>query len=74
MLDFHDYNVRVWSDGGVDINLHDHLQYSEHGGGYGIQCNADDDTREYNAMLIRSKMAAKAMRELDKTLPVDPND
>lgn len=74
MIEFHDYSVRVWVDGGVDIDLHDHLQYAEHGDAYGIQCNADDDTREYDAMLIRSKMAAKAMRELDKTLPAAPND
>lgn len=64
MLSWHDYDIRVWGDGDVNINSYGLLCFGQLDGMLGIQCNMCDVTKRED---IRKACmdVANAMRALD---------
>ena len=64
MLSWHDYDIRVWSDGDMNINAGGLLGFGQLGGAFGIQCNTRDESKKEE---IRKACmdVANAMRALD---------
>ena len=64
MLSWHDYDIRVWGDGDMNINAGELLGFVQLGGASGIQCNTRDKSKKEE---IRKACidVANAMRALD---------
>lgn len=62
MLEWHDYDIRVWKGGDVNINSHNLLGFAQIGGMSGLQVN-DDSKREDIRKACMD--VANAMRALD---------
>lgn len=64
MLSWHDYDIRVWGDGDVNINSCELLGFGQLSGASGIQCNTCDESKKED---IRKACmdVANAMRALD---------
>lgn len=73
MLSWHNYDIRVWSDGDVSINSYDLLGFGQLGGASGIQCNTCDESKKEE---IRKACmdVANAMRALDALLDEEQCD
>lgn len=62
MLEWHDYDIRVWKDGDVNINSRELLGFAQMGGMSGLQAN-DESKREDIRKACMD--VANAMRALD---------
>lgn len=72
MLEFRDYNVRVWSDGDVSMSVPSMFEYGTLGGMDGIQCNVSDYTNEYKEIYAAARDVADALRRLDAAIGKTP--
>ena len=68
MLRWNDYNVRVWEDGDVSISLPNEFQYGTMLNSYGLQCNADGGTDEYERILVAARSVGDALARLDEAI------
>lgn len=62
MLEWHDYDIRVWKDGDVNINSRELLGFAQIGGISGLQVN---DKSKLEDIRKASIDVANAMRALD---------
>ena len=67
MMRYHDYDVRVWQDGDVDIHHRARLAFMQMGGRSGIQSNATDPEMQ-RALHGACADVANAMRALESVL------
>ena len=67
MLRYHDYDVRVWEDGDVDVHHRARLAFMQMYGRSGIQSNATDPDME-KALHRACADVANAMRALESVL------
>ena len=62
MLEWHDYDIRVWKDGDVNINSRELLGFAQIGGMSGLQVNDESKREDIRKACID---VANAMRALD---------
>jgi len=62
MLEWHDYDIRVWKGGDVNINSRELLGFAQIGGMSGLQVNDESKREDIRKACID---VANAMRALD---------
>ena len=62
MLRWHDYDIRVWHDGEVNINSHDLIGFAQIGGVSGLQVNDVSKREDIRKVCLD---VANVMRALD---------
>lgn len=62
MLEWHDYDIRVWNGGDVNINSRELLGFAQIGGMSGLQVNDESKLEDIRKASID---VANAMRALD---------